>query len=395
MQNNTSIQSAALNKQEQVDYSVKTSAKDIFDMEKKNEFTVDIEAHFKWYIYYVDLLNYNNAHLFDPPFSTRHSIAYLGFASPSLSYIDTHRTREVGYYLHAINLNLKSEYLIRRIDHFSSDSVLLVHKGLNAAFYKLVSGKDTDDEDFVRYAKEIYELIIANEVSSQGVCAIHTVRGRYSVLLNAMALMVLELHDRFFNTNYSHIKPKILDFIRTKLQDKKTGLFYDYYQTGYLGFIGEIVKEENAWHTTGLSAATNGLALAFMHYFDKSGTEKAWNTYKKMFTDTLLSIDEQQIAHPERKSYLSHITPEGEALFGAMMAAKEMGDEEFFGILQDHVMNIGKPRLAEGKIFYPEFGELEYLIGHFILLARVHVGWEKLFSHHWEKNYDKDYNKVR
>lgn len=55
----------------------------------------------------------------------------------------------------------------------------------------------------------------------------------------------------------------------------------------------------------------------------------------------------------------------------------------------------GKPQMWEGHFFLSELGDSEAYIGHFALFARVHVGWQKLLSHPWEKYYEYDYKVIR
>lgn len=369
-------------------------AREIWNMIDNAEYSDDIEAHYKGLLNYLDIIGYRNGNSFDPPIITRHAMAYLAFSMPSLAYVDPSRTRELSYNLNVACDYLDNPLLVRRTERYNSDHMLLVEEGLSCAFYRLISGRKMWDEDFHKYAEDIYNKIVKNSETDK-VWAINTLQGRFEVLPNAMALMIFELHDRFFGTDYSKIKQHVLDFMNDKLRDPKTGMYYECLLTGTLGYPNESIKEEHAWHPDILKPSVNGLALAFMNYFDPEGCWKAWANFKEYFMESLSSVQSEDICDAVGTSYLSQLAPSSEALLGAMLAAREMGDKEAFNMLQDRLVEIGKPKLAEGKIFYTELGSNQHLLGYFILFSRVHLGWKTLFEHPWEQFYQRDYNKVR
>ncbi len=374
---------------------VKVSAQDILNMMKTQEFTDDIEAQYKSSLYYMDLVNYRNCNSFDPQVITRQIFAYLGLALPSLAYTDPYRTRAVAYNMNLVCQDIKSPLLVSRISGFNSDNMLLIEEGLCCGLYRLVSGRKLYDTLYHEYAQQLYDKFIFNAESGQKVCAIPTLTGRFQAMPNIMALMALELHDRFFGSDYMKIKDDVLAFINDKLRDPETGLYYEFYQTGALGYQNETIRPENAWHPTRLKASVNAFALPFIHYYEPKKTEEAWQTFKARFSDELLGITAADIATSLGQSYCSQLGPASETLCGAILAAREMGDEEYFAILQDHLLHISGAYISEGHIFYPNFGDNEHLVGHFLLFARTHVGWQRLFEHDWKTYYEYDFNKVR
>lgn len=372
-----------------------SSAEDIWSMIDRKDYNDDIWGHYMGMLSYLDIINYMNGNTFDDPIQTRHAIAYMGFSMPSLAYINPFKTRELSYLLNLVNINLPSKHLVMRISGYFSDNVLMVQKAFAAALYRTVSGRDMYDGDFHVLADKIYNTIKQNGESSQEVWGIETLPGRFEVLPNAIALMVFELHDKFFGTSYSKLKPEVLSFIQSKLKDPDTGLYYESYHTGLIGYQNEYVNTASAYRTDILKPSVNGLALTFMHYFDAKEVERAWSEYKAMFEVELMSLSTEDIVGSLGKSFQSHLGPASEDLFAALLAAKEMDDKGFFEKLQKHLFDIGSPCLREGQIFYNGFEDGQHLMGFFLLFARTHVGWNKLLKHPWQNYYHYDYKEVR
>ena len=374
---------------------VSSTAKDIWDMEKEQDYTRDIWGQYKYMIDYLDMVNYCNGQTFDDRLQTRHAIAYLGCAMPSLAYICPYQTTDLSYYLNLVNINLPSKFMKDVGSVFNADNMLLIQRTLAAAFYRLVSGRDMYDGEFHANARAVYKRIVGNGLSAQDIYAIDTVQSRFEAFPNFMALLALELHDRIFGTEYSDVRKKVLSCIEDKLQDKETGLFYESYQTGYFGFEGEKINPKSTWVTHELKASVNGLALAFYHCFEPEKAERAWENYKRIFTEELMSFEAEDLADKLGDSLQTQLAGESEAYFSAMLAAKEMDDMEYFDMLQKNLFEKVKPTYSQGLVFFSSLGAGQHLMGHFILFARVHAGWKKLLDHDWEKYYGYDYRKVR
>lgn len=229
----------------------------------------------------------------------------------------------------------------------------------------------------------------------QHVYGVDTTRGRFEAAPNAMALMVLEIHDRIFGSRFSHVKKEVLGFIREKLQDPETGMYYESYQTGSIGYVGEYVNPVSAWRTSVLRPSVNGLAITYMNYFEPESCKKAWENYKNMFLESILELGAQDVADSVGCAFNTQLGPGSEDLLAALLAAKEMRDQDTFDKLQRHLFEIGQPHLWEGHLFFTEFGELEHMIGHFAFYSRVHAGWKTLLAHDWETYYSWDYDEVR
>lgn len=376
-------------------HPIASSAEAIWDMEEKNEYTKDVWCQYKYMVDYIDLINYCNMHTFDDYIQTKQAMAYLGCAMASLAYINPYQTRDLSYYLHSVVQNLNSKYMIDNFNSFSSDNMTLIQKAFNAGLYHMISGRDMHNGDFHTYAKAIYRKILSNRESVQEMAAIDTVRSRFEVFPNIMALMALEMHDKQFGTNYSEIKGEVLDCLKEKLRDENTGLFYESYQTGFIGYEGEVINPKSTWSTKILKPAVNAMIIAFYNYFEPGEAQEMWKEYKNRFAGYLLQIKAEDVADKVGLSLHTQLAGESEELFTALLAAKEMNDKEFFDEIQKHVFKLGEPTTSEGLVFFNKFGASQHLMGFFILFARVHVGWNKLFEHKWEKYYDFDYKKAR
>lgn len=371
-----------------------SSADEIFGMVDAGRLTEDIEAQRAGMIDYLDVLNYMNGNSFDDRAQTRHQIAYMACAMPSIAYIDPYKTREMGYNLGLVVNNLGSPFLRARVDAYNSDHVTLVQRALAAGFYRMVTGRPDHDGELRALTEEIHDICRDNR-QRQHIGAVDTASGRFDVVPNVMAIMVLELADRVFGTSLSAVSDDIRKLVCDTLRDPESHLFFESYQTGCIGYAGESVNPDAAWHTSVLAASVNAIDIAFAHYIDAQGCERAWKIFKEKFGDELLSIGADDLIQGIGCSYITQLGSAGEALLGGMLAAKEMDDLAFFDMLQNHLFEIADPQLWEGHMCFASLGELQHMIEGFSLFARVHVPWATLLSHDWETYYSYDYREVR
>ncbi len=376
-------------------HSVADTAKEIWQMTEQHDFCEDVWAHYKSLLYFGDYYDYKNCHGYFPPHVSRHALSCIGLACPSLAFINPYKTREMGFYLHVATDNLQNPNLQDSYNQFTSANCLLVHQGLACAFYRLVSGKTLHDELFFSYVQQIHDIIMDNHLSAQRVYGIETLTGKYDALINLMGLMVIDLYDRIFGTNCNHHKNDVLKFVKKRICDHRTGLFHDYFHTGSLGFRNEILAATEIWRDVNLTSASNGYALAFMHYFDPDYAESAWQNFKKEFAEELLCYTAADLSSEIGKSYVTALNPKAEGFYGAMFAAREMEDQDFFEKLLKHLNRISGVSLREGKIWFDALGEYQEIHGFYILLAKTHIPFHELFAHDWASYYDYDFNEVR
>lgn len=208
------------------------------------------------------------------------------------------------------------------------------------------------------------------------------------MLPNLIAMMAFELCDKALGTSYSDVNGDILAFIEDKLQDPDTKLFYESYMTGKIGYEGENLDSRNFWTVSKLSASINALALTFYRYFDPDNAKIAWESFKDAFGDELLALTAEDVAPSVGASFYTSMGATAEGLFGAIAAAAEMEDEDFFGQLQGHVFEIGEPVMTEGSLHFDAFGDGEAIMGMFLTFARTHIPWQTLLEHDWENYFD-------
>lgn len=378
------------------DHSFTMAADKIWKMEETHEFLPDFEGHYKGLLNMIDVLYYRNGNSYYPPVKSRHTAFFLALAMPSYAYIDPYRTLEMKYNIHAAAIAIENEALTDALNPYNSEQIRALEAFAALAMYKLVSEKILNDRHFNELAEKVYERIIENGSSSQCTYAYDTIEGTYQVYPNALALLAFEIHDRYFGSDYSEkIQNKVLTFIREKLVDEETGLLRNYYKTGALGYKGEHLSRLAAWTSRTPDAPTNALGITFLNHFSPKLAENAWKAHKQLFTEKLLAVTAEQLSDTQQASYLSQVNPTAEGLYSSLLAAKEMEDKAYFEQLQEHLMEISLPDQREGKVFFDGAGEEQVLHGDFLAFARVHIGWDKLLNHPWEKFYGFDYNKVR
>lgn len=378
------------------DHSFTMTSDEIWGMEETHEFLPDFEGHYKGLLNMIDVLYYRNGNSYYPSVKSRHTAFFLAMAMPSYAYIDPHRTLEMKYNIHAAAIAIENDALTDVLNPYNSDRIRVLETFGTLAMYKLVSEKKLNDKHFHELAENVYERIIENGQSAQCTYAYDTIEGTYQVYPNALALLAFEIHDRFFESDYSaKIQSKVLTFIQENLIDADTGLFCNYYKTGALGYKGEHLSRLAAWTSCTPDISTNALGVTFMNHFNSQQAERAWKAHKELFTDKLLTITDEQLADTQQSSYLSQVNPTAEGLYTTLLAAKEMDDKIYFEQIQKHLMEISMPDQREGKVFFDGAGDEQALHGDFLAFARLHVGWDKLLNHPWGKFYKFDYNKVR
>ncbi len=375
---------------------VTSSADEIWNMPSTRDFSDDMWGHYRKMTDCLDIISYTGGQKYFDPMSQKQIMAWLGMAMPSLCYTNPYQTLDLTYFEHVVSEYIPSPHGWLETIDYSNDSpnYLLCLRALSAAFYKLISGRAFHDGDYHTVAKSIYSKIVENGMSTQGIYAIDTVKGQFEVLPNLMALMAFELHDKFFGTEYSEVKPRVLEFVNQVMRDSQTGLFYKMYQTGAIGYPGEPdIPSEFFWRTSNIEASVNALALIFYNYFEPEAAAVAWQSFKDTFAEEILSYGADEIG-ATGTNYYTPLASTSEAFLGAMAVAREMDDKEFFGKLQDRLFEVGEPVIVEGSTHWMSLGASEELVGFFIYFCRSHIPWATLFAHDWETYYNWDYNRI-
>lgn len=376
---------------------VTSSADEIWDMPSTQDFSEDMWGHYRKMTDALDIVSYTGGKTYSyDPLALKLIMGWLGMAMPSVCYINPNQTLDLTYFEHVVSTYLPCPHgWLVTVDYPNdSSNVAQVFCALSNGFYRLISGRALHDGDFHAAAKSIYSKIMKNGVSSQGIYALDTVSGRFEVLPNLMALMVFELHDKFFGTDYSQVKPQVMQFIDGVMRDEETGLFCEMYQTGYIGYPGEPdIASEFCWRTSTVSASVNALIMIFYSHFNAEGAASSWQAFKGAYASELLSYGAEEIGAPG-SNYYTPLASTSEAFLGAMAAAREMNDKEFFGNLQDRLFEVGGPVIVEGSLHWTELGDDEEIVGFFIYFARSHQPWATLLDHDWETYYNWDFKRI-
>lgn len=369
---------------------ITTSAKEIFAMEQTHHLTKDMEAHDLALIAYLDLINYQNGHSFEPPIMTRNAMFWMGMSLPPLAYIDPKKTRQSIYYLYSAHNNIAKPYLSDFSNPMESLHMPLLQKAMSAVLYRMISGRNDLDIQLKQYVLDILEIFQQNAYK-QKVWGIDTVIGEFEPFPTLLGLLILTLYDKVFKTSLSTIHDHVMEFINETMISKQTGLFYHYYNTGYMGYPGEVTSNKVVWHLDNPSPANIAIALPIYHYFEPEKAKQMWELYKQRFLTDILQINASQIANNCGSSFITPLSLKGEAFLSALLCAKDFEDINTFELIQKHLYQIGNPNLWQGQVHYVNFGKYAHFIGAFAYLSRIHISWNKLLKHNWEKYEKYDY----
>ena len=377
---------------------------ELWAMRDAHEFNLDIKCHYRLLVSSVINIDYLRRFLtFSQPVYKqlgRRMYTWAGLAMPSLAYIKPSQTRELSYYCYQCACNSEQEYTDNSMGIYGAVPGDDAAIALVWMFQMLLgcpedmSLEDGAGERFVfsdqahAAVQRVYDEVMKNSASVQGITALDTTTGRFDAVPNFMAMMAFELHDRFYGTDYASVNPQILEFVEGTLQDPETKLFYKQFQTGSLDFEGENLDPRSFWCATELDANTNALALIFYNYFDPDAAQVAWGNFKELFTEQIMSIAPEQIATGFGTSLMTAVGKPAEALFGAIAAAGEMEDKEYYGQLSEYLFAIGMPFVTEGCTAFLGFDNEAYVATNYLAFARTHIPWKQLFEMDYQPYFD-------
>lgn len=373
------------------------NVREVFSMGQASGFDDDIEAHYRTLLYDLDLVAYNNCNYDGEPIPFRKSLLTMAQALASAAIVDPSRTREASYNLSQIAKAVDHPLLTKKRDRFNSDHLRIVHEALACGLYRLVSGRDAYDGKQKGACEALLAIMGKNKASDQGLCAVDVISGTFEMYGNLQALLALRLYDKQHGTSWSRDVDDVLDSLEARLIDDETGLFYDSFHTGALGFTREILAPSAFWPATVVSPATNALAICLYHYFRPAKAERMWQSFKGRFADELMGTTSADMAPFVGTSYLTELGGSLEGLMAALQCAREMQDEDFFVMLHEHLFSLLEPRHVEVKIVYDglEGGEAPLPV-YFGLLSQIHQPWcDVLDGYPWEMHRDENFNRVR
>ena len=366
-------------------------------MAERGALTEDVEAHYRTLLYDLDLVAYNNCNYDGEPVPFRKSLLSMARALASVATIDASRTREASYNLSQIAKAVDHPLLTKKRDRFNSDNLRVVHQALACGLYRLVSGCSIWDAKQREYCERIVRIMDANRVSAQQLEAVDTITGSFDLTVNLQALLALRLHDLQHGTDWSARADEVIDGLEAVLLDEETGLFFDSFHTGSLGFLREELSTTAFWPLRVTTAGPSALAIALYHYFRPTEAEQMWGTYKVRFGEQLLSVTAEDMRGNVGHSYLTELGGASEALLSAMECAREMEDETFFAQIHAVFARCTALRHVEARLVYDGLEETEGpLHVYAALAAQVHRPWRFLLEEYpWAEHYGQDFDRVR
>lgn len=181
---------------------------------------------------------------------------------------------------------------------------------------------------------------------------------------NTIGIMSLHIYDKLYGTHYALNEIQwSLDFIKSRMQDKDSGLYYRVYMPNLDTVNKQLLGYTNAW------------VLTFLHPFLKDEIENTYPVFKERLTYSIgpyAAIRRQTGSKPDKVAQI----------FG-MWAAKELGDPVLFGKLRNAVDKFGRlsPEESSGGLGYEDADGR--LINGVVLATKLHLGWNNVIDHDW------------
>jgi hypothetical protein len=301
----------------------------------------------------------------------KYAIAFASYGMPSLSLIDPENKDMAKYTMWLMINKMKSKKVWRDWEDigFGSDPISyqnIMYKGhLNLMYglYQMMSGDERFSKEYAWLTKQIVDEM--REHHKQGLYdGTNCEPDQYFVQCNSIGLLSLNIFDRLYGTKYTENEVKwALDFIKQKMTDPKTGLYWLQYHPSH-----DNVEKY-------LSGYTNAWSIVVLRPLDPSYNDKLYPVWKKTFVKEIGPYAYVK-EYPEGG-------PSALATAFGMWAAKEYNDVKLFAKLRNSIDKTGKLK------WDPERAEMRFekadntLNNGTVLSFKMHVGWKNILDYDW------------
>nr|E1XUJ2.1 RecName: Full=Linalool dehydratase/isomerase; AltName: Full=Geraniol isomerase; AltName: Full=Linalool dehydratase-isomerase; AltName: Full=Myrcene hydratase; Flags: Precursor [Castellaniella defragrans 65Phen]5I3T_A Chain A, Linalool dehydratase/isomerase [Castellaniella defragrans]5I3T_B Chain B, Linalool dehydratase/isomerase [Castellaniella defragrans]5I3T_C Chain C, Linalool dehydratase/isomerase [Castellaniella defragrans]5I3T_D Chain D, Linalool dehydratase/isomerase [Castellaniella d len=349
------------------------TTEDYFAQQAKQAVTPDVMAQLA-YMNYIDFISpfYSRGCSFEawelkhtPQRVIKYSIAFYAYGLASVALIDPKLRALAGHDLDIAVSKMKCKRVWGdwEEDGFGTDPIEkenIMYKGhLNLMYglYQLVTGSRRYEAEHAHLTRIIHDEIAANPFAGI-VCE----PDNYFVQCNSVAYLSLWVYDRLHGTDYRAATRAWLDFIQKDLIDPERGAFY----LSYHPESGAV----KPW----ISAYTTAWTLAMVHGMDPAFSERYYPRFKQTFVEV---YDEGRKARV-RETAGTDDADGGVGLASAftLLLAREMGDQQLFDQLLNHLEPPAKPSIVSASLRYEHPGSL--LFDELLFLAKVHAGFGAL-----------------
>ena len=300
----------------------------------------------------------------------KYAIAFSSYGLPSAMLIDPDNKAEYAFLFSVMISKMKSRLVWGDYVEwgFGSDPISfqnIMYKGhLNLMFglYQLSTGDQRYAREYTWLTKQISaEMHLRHQGNYEGTTC---EPDHWFVECNMIGLLSLAIYDRLYGTSYRDNEIQwTLDFIKERIQDPDTGLFYRQYHPSHDVVDKRLFGYSNAW------------TIAFLNAFDPQEASRVYPSFKQHFIKEFGPY----------ATVLGEINGEPDSvahMFG-LWVAKEMKDAALYNKLRNTTDQLGK--LTRNS----KTGGMEYDIENGMLLngvalaTKVHFDWNTILNHSW------------
>ncbi len=310
----------------------------------------------------------------------KYPLAFSTYAIPSIAVIEPARIEEASQYLRKSLLLMKDSPIwdgwTRQGygDPVSKDNIMYKgHLNLIYGLYQLVSGSDEFEAEYRQLTEIIlneYNRNLHSEFHFMGICC---EPDQYFAPCNAVPLLSLKIHDLLFGTNYDETySPLENNFLKEKMTDKATGLFFTKYHPSHDHAEAYIGGFANAW------------TLNLIHRYDKAHYEAVFRNFFSCFGVDLL--DDQVYCVKETYDYddISTAVEESMGTFYAPALCKEYQNPVMWEKIMRYFIHTYGIQLDGSRIRLTKATPAdETFAQNYLLFGTVHTDWDTIFNTDW------------
>lgn len=252
----------------------------------------------------------------------------------------------------------------------------IMYKGhliLMYGLYQLVTGSTEFEQEYQQITKICLKEAEQNS-KQNGYFGIECEPDQIFPQCNAMPMMAWNVWDKIYGTDLeTQYSRKVLEFIREKITDPKTGLLFAKYHPSHDHAEAYLTGFCNSW------------ALGVLHLYDKKNYERAYQDYKKLLiADTLNG----QASYVKEFMHFNEPSTGWEESFGVLYStalAKEYNDPELWERITRYFIHVYGLKLEGDTMRFTKVTpEDETLIHNYLFWGEVHLSWEKILNYDWQ-----------
>ncbi len=301
----------------------------------------------------------------------RYAIAFAAYGMPSLCLVAPEEAGPAKHMMAIMIDKMKSKKVWRDFvdygmgpDPISYQNIMYkAHLNLMYGLYQLISGDERYAKEYTWLTRQILAEMRKHHKEGRYEGA-NCEPDRYFAQCNSISLLSLHIYDKLYGTRYTENEVQwTLDFVRQKMTDPETGLFY---------YVYHPTRDSVDPY---LSGYTNAWTLAALKIFDPEYYAELYDVWKKTFVKEIgpyAMVREVPDGGPSQRAHM----------FG-LWASKEFKDVALFTKLRNAIDKQAELYRDGETTEYKYRKANNQLYNAGLLWIKLHVGFDTIINHDW------------